>query len=492
VLKTLYGKLVAVLIVLFLLIGSVFVFVTRFSTELYQQEAAQKLNSALAKNIADNKQPIIEGHVDPDALKDIFHMLMVINPNIELYFLDTSGKILAYSAPPGHVKNQFVNLQPINTFLRGDAEYPLLGDDPRGDQRQKIFSVTPLKENGKLEGYLYIILGGELYDDVAQMLRGSHTLRVSLAVITTSLLLALLAGLLLFSWLTRRLRRLSTAMEHFEKSDFSDQATLLDAGGKKHGDEIHRLSASFNTMAERIIQQMQALKQTDATRREMVANVSHDLRTPLASLQGYLETILMKGESISREEQTQYIEIAAKHSRHLGKLIEELFELAKLDALNILVHCERVSMTELAQDVVQKFSLAADKKDITLQAHFERNVPYVSADIGLIVRALENLVENALRHTPHGGAITLTLIPGTDNITIRVSDTGCGIPETELPKIFDRFYRLEKSRQTDHGGAGLGLAITRRIVELHGSTINAVSKVNVGTTFSFQLPVVAM
>jgi hypothetical protein len=243
-------------------------------------------------------------------------------------------------------------------------------------------------------------------------------------------------------------------------------------------------------MANRIIEQVDQLRKTDAQRREMVANVSHDLRTPLASLQGYLETILIKGDQLSPEEQKQYIEIATRHSKDLAQLVEELFELAKLDSLETLVHCEPLSLTELAQDVIQKFELSAQKKGITLTANFDRDLPHVSADIGMMVRVLENLIENALRHTPEGGTISLELIPGTENITVRVSDTGCGIPEDEIPHIFDRFYRLEKSREAGKGGAGLGLAIVRRILELHGSEVVAESEAGKGARFWFELPVV--
>jgi hypothetical protein len=243
-------------------------------------------------------------------------------------------------------------------------------------------------------------------------------------------------------------------------------------------------------MAQRISDQLESLRRTDTTRREMIANVSHDLRTPLASLNGYLETLLIKGDSLTAAEQSNFIEIAARHSRQLGKLIEELFELAKLDSLETLLHCEPVALAELLQDVTHKFSLAAQQKQIKLECRCEHNLPYVAADIGLIVRALENLIENALRYTPSGGTISVEVTRDTGHICVRVADTGCGIAEDELPRVFERFYRLEKSR-TEDGGAGLGLAIVKRIVELHGSTIQAVSKPNAGTTFSFRLPVVS-
>ena len=147
-------------------------------------------------------------------------------------------------------------------------------------------------------------------------------------------------------------------------------------------------------------------------------------------------------------------------------------------------------MGELVQDVTLKFQLEAQKKQVTLQTDFGSNVPLVYGDIALMQRVLENLIENAIRHTPQGGSVTLLLVPECESVIVKVADTGCGIPENELERIFDRFYRLERSRRSDKAGnAGLGLAIASRILELHQSKISVESEVNVGTTFLFNLPV---
>ena len=143
------------------------------------------------------------------------------------------------------------------------------------------------------------------------------------------------------------------------------------------------------------------------------------------------------------------------------------------------------------QDVVQKFSLAAQKKNINIITNIGKELPYVTADIGLVERVLENLLENALRHTPECGTISMVLTPDNRNVTVQVIDTGSGIPQEELSHIFDRFYQVDKSRKERQGGAGLGLAIAKRILNLHGRTIEVTSVLNSGSTFSFQLPVVA-
>jgi signal transduction histidine kinase len=224
-------------------------------------------------------------------------------------------------------------------------------------------------------------------------------------------------------------------------------------------------------------------------RRELVANVSHDLRTPLATLQGYIETMLLKEDDLGPEARRRYLEIAIKHCERLSKLVSELLELAKLDSYDIRAKREPFNLSELVQDVVQKFQLMAKEKQITLSITGEKNLPFVNADIGLIERVLENLIENALHNTPAGGSVQLLLAPQQENVAVRISDTGHGIPTKDLSHIFNRFYQQEKNRDSDLEHSGLGLAITKKILELHDRSIDVASALGSGTTFSFQLPV---
>ncbi|UCG66343.1 MAG: two-component sensor histidine kinase, partial [Deltaproteobacteria bacterium] len=234
---------------------------------------------------------------------------------------------------------------------------------------------------------------------------------------------------------------------------------------------------------------IEQLRKSDAVRRELVANVSHDLRTPLATLQGYIETLLLKEDSLTEEERRNYLEIAINHCKRLSELVTELLELAKLDSDEISLHREAFNLSELVQDVVQKFQLNAKEKHISIVTEAEKELPFVNADIALIERALENLIGNAIHYTSQGGSISLVLSPEKEDISVRVSDTGQGIPKEELPHIFNRFYQLDKSRKGEPGHSGLGLAITKRILELHDRSIEVTSVLNAGTTFTFGLPV---
>ncbi|MCL4316007.1 MAG: ATP-binding protein [Gammaproteobacteria bacterium] len=484
--KTLSSKLAAALLGLLCLIGALYSALTFYGSELYQQEVNQKLNWKLAAHLVSEKTLMLEDKVNQGALDELFKMLMVINPNIEIYLLNTEGKILACSVPAEQLQRKQVTLAPLREFMSGQGRAPILGDDPRDVRARKIFSVSPVPVEGATQGYLYVVLGGQAYDSIAQMLQGSHILRMGAWALVASLVLTLLAGLLLFRSLTRRLTRLAASMESFQRADLRDEPSA--AMPLARGDEIDRLGASFNQMAVRIKQQMDTLKETDKLRRELVANVSHDLRTPLASLQGYLETLLLKEGKLSAEEQRQYLEIACKHSERLGKLVEELFELAKLDSSATPVQMEPFALDDLAQDVAQKFQLAARNKGVALEVICPQRLPLVCADIGLMERVLANLIENALRYTPAGGRVTLDLSHEQGAVSVRVRDTGCGIPQEDLPHVFERFYRVEKTRQEHAGGAGLGLAIAKRILDLHGSRISVDSVLNRGSRSTFSLP----
>lgn len=486
--RSLYSKLAIVLAGLFFILGLLLVGVIVFSAGMYQQEVNQKLNSTLAQQIVAEKLLMEDNRVNQEALEDIFHMLMVINPSIELYLLDPEGTVLAYSAPQGKVQRKRVDLGPVKRWLEGDMTIPLMGDDPRERNRRKVFSAARIPEHGDLEGYLYVILGGETYDNIVQTLKGSFILQLTAWMIFASLLFALAAGLIIFAVLTRRLKQLANFMDAFEVGDTLNWTDLPVRKGKGPADEIMTLGLTFKEMAERIQRQVEELKKSDALRRELIANVSHDLRTPLATLQGYIETLLMKQEDMTAETQRHYLEIAIRHCERLSKLVSELLLLAKLDSQAIQLHREPINLGELVQDVFQEFQLKAREKQIHMETNAHEELPLADADIGLIERLLENLIENAIHYTEPGGFIRLILAPEGKDISVQLSDTGRGIPKKELPHVFDRFYQLEKSRNEESGHSGLGLAIAKRILELHNRAIGVASTPGVGTTFTFQLP----
>jgi signal transduction histidine kinase len=297
------------------------------------------------------------------------------------------------------------------------------------------------------------------------------------------LLFAIGTGLLSFAFVTRRLRVVNHAVGQFAQGDL--EARVQD----ESPDEIGQLAASFNRMADTITANLKELEQTDLLRRELIANVSHDLRSPLASIQGYLETIQIKDGSLTPRERGEHISVALRNARRLNTLVSELFELSKLEARQVKPQFETFSVAELVQDLVMQFRPQAEAAAIRLEVELSERAARVHGDIALVERALANLIENALRHTPDGGCVRVVAASDVDQVRIEVCDTGTGIAEADLPHVFDRFYRKDEGRGS--GGLGLGLAIAQKIAELHGTRLSVASKVDCGTRFTLALPTAA-
>ncbi len=335
--RTLFAKLALSLMLLLLGIGLLYVLLSTSLANHYQQVFLQNLNRDLAQKLIAERHLVSGGALDEAALKETFNHYMMVNPSIEIYLLDASGSILSYSAEPGKVKRTHVDLGPVLAFLSGQT-FPLLGNDPRSFDRNKVFSVAAVPSLQGPQGYLYVVLRGEDYDRIEQLFQGDFLARLSGAAVLVSLVMGLMVGLVLFRVLTRRLQGLTRLMDSFSESNFSEHTVCAVRDGRQ--DEIDQLGTHYNQMAERIRDLVADLTRQDEVRRELVANVSHDLRTPLAALQGYIETLKLKSDSLDPETRAQYLDVALAHSRRLAHLVDELFELAKLDAHETQLHRE--------------------------------------------------------------------------------------------------------------------------------------------------------
>ena len=253
-------------------------------------------------------------------------------------------------------------------------------------------------------------------------------------------------------------------------------------------DEVAQLSVVFDAMTAKIEQQFSQLKESDRLRRELISNVSHDLRTPLATIQGYLETLRLKNTCLNESQRADYIATAEKGCRRLSRLIADLFELSKLESGSQQPEFEQFSLAELMHDTAQEFRLELEQKDLTLNIQVPTQNTSVFADIGLIQRVFENLIRNAITHTPEHGEIRLNFTETPESVQVVVEDTGSGIADDDIPYIFERFYQSADTPQKRPQSSGLGLAIVKRILDLHGCRIEVQSLANCGTQFSFNLP----
>ena len=477
--KTLHGRLILALLALIIPLSALFIYIALTTAQQYYQEITQKLNADLAQRILLSKPDLmLENKVNEAEFDSVAQMLVTTNPGVEVYIVDNQGMILGSSVSMESLQRKQVSLEAIKAYLSPQMNFPIRGSDPQHSSEQKIFSVAKLDKDF---GYLYVILADESRDSVIRTVQNSTVLKVAMWIMAVALLLVFLFGLWMFRYLTRRLRRLTINMNAFKQSDFVIAQPLL---RQEANDEIDQLSNVFSEMTEKISEQVQGLRQVDALRRELITNVSHDLRTPLAALQGYLETLQLKASSLSEEQKQHYLAAAGKHSERLGKLIKDLFDLSRFDADAVEVNLENFLLQELVQDIVAKFEGLASERNIALKITADTNLPFVRADIGLVERVLTNLLENALKFTA-SGQVKVKLYK-TQHIEFSVEDSGIGVPEASLGYIFERFYQADvKHRQS---GSGLGLALAQSIVQWHGGIIEAQNCSLGGAMFRVKLP----
>lgn len=485
-LNSFYAKLSGLFLVLILGLGVILAVLGGRTAQRYADEVEQKLNRTLAEEMVPRFEPVLEDSIDEAGIRQKIRDMTGINRRIEIYLLDQEGTLKASFAPPSEaIAQKQIDMEPIRRFMNG-GELPILGDDPRHAGEKKPFSVAHIEIMGKENCYLYVILGSEQYASVAGMIGDSYIIQGALTGLGLTLVVVAGLGLLLFRRLTKRLRHMQDVVATFEQGDFD---TRIDVGSE---DEIGQLALCFNRMADTLVETMEELRQADRMRRELVANVSHDLRSPLASIQGYLETVYIKDGDLDSAERQHYVKTALRNAQRLNELVGELFELSKLETKQIEPTIEPFPIAELVQDVVMQYEPQAEEQGIELDAELPEQHARVEADIGLVERALSNIIDNAIHYTPADGRVRVRLDNERDEVCVEVRDTGPGIPEDDLPHIFERFYRVEKSRDRDKGGAGLGLAIANTILDLHGRSLEVESTVGEGTTFRFRLPVEAV
>lgn len=481
--RRLYFRLALATGLLFIIVGGALITISTRTSELYSLETTQRINRDIALHAAEDMPLLGPDGVNETALKELAHHVMFINPIVEVYLLDIRGRILSHALPSGTVLRDSVDMAPLREFMGNNSELPIFGDDPRSLDGLKAFSVSPIMDaRGEPTAYLYTVLNGKTFDGIRESLAGSYNLRAGTLTIIAALGVAILGGAVLFFFLTRRLQKLAAAVRAYREDGYLGEIDLeLRAQGQ---DEIDVLGSAIKDLSLRIEQQFDAQQEIDRNRRELVANVSHDLRTPVSSVQGFLETVLVK--ELDAPTQRDYLETAHKHCVRLNELISELFELSTLESGSVEPQWEIFPVMELVQDIIHDHEITAKEQGITLLGTATDQGVQVYADIAMIHRVLDNLIQNALKHTRSGGEITIRVRSHAERVVVEVVDDGEGIASKDIPHIFERFYRPDTEEPSM--GRGLGLAIAKRILELHQSQIAVRSERNQGAEFSFWLP----
>jgi signal transduction histidine kinase len=479
----LYLQVSAIFILVLVLFAAITLYISIKAAQNYSVEVNQKLNWDLAQNtVAVIKPEFKNGEINKDVVSDIMHSMMVINPSVEVYLLNPEGKILSYVAPEKVVKLEKVDLSPILAFLKDNRHQLIFGDDPRNPGEKKIFSAAEVIDGNALTGYIYIVLASQEYVSSAQMVIGSYILGLSIRSVIVILLISALLGLIAIWFITKKLNVIVQGIKQFQSGNLEARIPV------KNNNELDMIGLVFNEMAQTLAKNIEELKETDAFRKELISNVSHDLRTPVASIQGYAETLMLKKDSIKREDQDKYLEIIYSSCNKLKNLVSELFELSKLQTNQIRLNPEAFSIAELVSVIANKYRIISQKKGVSINTFLPKELPMIEADLLLIDRVLQNLIDNAIKFCKEGDYINIDIRPDLpDKLKISIADSGEGIDHDKLPYIFERYYKGEKYSDS----SGLGLAIVKKIIDLHKTEIEVSSQPGKGTVFTFTLPITA-
>jgi signal transduction histidine kinase len=456
-------------------------------SQAFADEHLQALNRSMAMYVA-ARGPLLSapGVANAERLREIAAQAMTLNPAATLYLLDVEGQVL-WPPPASATIRSRLALDPIRRFLATPAGASLLtrGDDPRDPARRRpaVFSAAPVESQGAIAGYVYVVLDGAAAAsrvDALHAISASQTLRYGSWALCALAALGGLAAWATTAWLTRPLSRLHRRIIETGRAliaNLEPAATVRSPPG-----DLAAVQGAVDALAQRVGAQLHELRSLDELRRELYAQVSHDLRTPLTALRGYLETLAAAETRMTPAERGEFVAVALRHCARLQRLVDQAFMLARLERAAWPLHREALPLGELAQDLAEKWRVTASATQRSLRIELAVGVPCVLADVALLETVIENLLDNALRHGAAGGAVLLSIQQTrAGRIRCCVQDEGPGIGSEDLERV------RRGVRAGTGGGIGLGLAIVQRALALHDSTLEITSGTGLGTRMAFEL-----
>ncbi|MGQ9666364.1 MAG: sensor histidine kinase [Anaerolineae bacterium] len=378
------------------------------------------------------------------------------------------GAVQAEVERMGQISGMRVVVANAEGRIVADSENALIGKSAAGRWQTPPVEIIA---GGRSVGFLYMIpLTEEPREAERAFLQAVNRSILFGALIAGAV--AILVTLVMSDRILRPIEHLTAAAQRMEKGDLSVRVQV------DSQDEIGKLAHAFNAMANSLALQEQL-------RRNLVSDVAHELRTPLTNLRGYLEAVrdgLLQPDA-------HLIENLYEETMLLNRLVSDLHELSQAEAGQLNLVRRPTHVGDIVQRVMDAFGWQVEERSLTLRVDVPADLPLVDVDPERIGQVLRNLLSNAILHTPAGGTIDIVARAGREWVSMAVKDTGEGIPPEHLPYVFDRFYRVDKSRSRLTGGVGLGLAIAKQLVEAHGGSIQVQSTVGQGSIFTFTLPV---
>ncbi len=480
--KTLIGRLAALLMTLIAAFAVLQFFWFAQATRRSIDASDQRINSSTAGHLAARLQPLLNGAVNEWELQRAVARFHAVSPSAEVSIIDSSGAVrYDFAGADLEREKPIVDIAAVRGLLeQGDrAELPITGTC-LSDRQGSIFSVAPITFRNQ-PGFLYVALHGKHYIGSVNPLEAVPLSYRTLLSTIVGFFVILAAGAGTVLYLSRRYRRIVHVVASFGSGRTTERVTIT---GK---DELGQLGAAIDDMADHRSRTLQELANRDVERRELITMLAHDLRGPLANIAGFADMLARGGEAASLDEQQRRLSGVDRNVLSLKQLLESLSQLARLELADEAPCNEAFSVSRLLLELADANRDRAAAKGITLRLEADAADEQVIGDSSMIFRALTNLVENAVRFTPPGGSILLGCQARGERVSICVRDTGHGIAPDDLGRIFEKFYQAPTPQQAEGGSAGLGLAIVRQLLALHGTSLAVESALDVGTTMSFSL-----
>ena len=474
-----------------MLLASMIATVGHLTYRDYRSELVSARADGFAKQILASFPDLWTAYAaDPERFGERLSEFVLFEPNTGLYLLDRDGRVLATAGDIRPFWTRYrVDLAKLLDELHDDPTRPLEGDDPDDINATAMVAARPVLVHGVPRGWLYVVARDPEVDaETALVIRG-HAAQGLIKMVLLTLGIGTLLTVAIIALLAHPLAALTSVAESIRRSGFA-AALPVQFPYDDRQDEIGRLSLTLHEMYDRLRQENERVLQSDARRRDMVAGVSHDLRTPLTALIGQLETIRLKGKTLPEELQVRYFDAAMQNAGHLRRLTDSLAELGRLDSPDLQAAPEPIAIGEFLDDIAARFRARAEDAQISLLVDYPDGLPLVQLDAALMERALSNLLDNALRFTPVSGVVRVTVAREGQDVRIEVADTGPGVSAEDQPRVFERFFQGSRHRE-QRGSSGLGLAIVRRIAELHGGQAGLTSVPSAGARFWIALPIAA-
>ncbi|MEW6065176.1 histidine kinase [Desulforamulus profundi] len=452
---------------------------TSFMEGMYYQQQARQLNT-LGHKIAD----IARAEKDPAALDSKVAMIASLY-NANVMILNEKGRVISCQGMgistkdmPMDMNNPHhgpLNMQDLEQLFSGRAVVHK-GNNPFFNT--DVLSVgIPFKDHDNSNRA--VIIHAPL-EPLADQLSGLQRLTINTAV--GGIILAALLSLIFSQIISKPLIKMNQVALEMAGGNYRHKVDI------QSNDEIGLLANSLNTLASRLQEKIRQLELQEQIRREFVTNVAHEIKTPLTIMQGFTET-MVDGLVKDEKEREVYLNNILDEINRLKRLVNEVLDLKRMEEGHFDFDKEPCDLRSLLARVLGKLTQLIEQKGVHLDLDIEKKLPHVTCNSDRIERVFINLIDNAVRHTPAGGRISIHVASKADQVHIRIHDTGTGISPEDLPMIWERFYKADKSRNRSQGGTGLGLAIVKRIIEGHGGQVNVESKVNEGTSFTVVLPV---